>query len=288
MIIIRRYHVSITPGLAPAAPALASSRPCSVDFSQLGSGCSNRRFRSPRDRRAARHPAGRYRNSGPAPRGSLLRPLFPAGPYCCYSCGCFPGQSRENFRMDGLRAVPPLGGPQAVDCGRFGNPYIPKASLPRLGLAGGDHSPCRGRNAPHCLDFSRSGFAPAIARCGLPVPRATTAKKNHFLPVALLRPRSPRAVVPGWRTCALAPALPFLTVLQPLSPLLRAASPSASLPRGPSPCALRRPSSRRGPAAPLARGRRCRARPGPARFGSSAVRRGLPPAVAWLGCTIGT
>lgn len=49
----------------------------------------------------------------------------------------------------------------------------------------------------------------------------------------------------------------------------------ASLPWSPSPCALRRPSSRRGPAAPLARGRRCRARPGPARFGSSADPPGL-------------
>ncbi len=43
LIIIRRYHVSMTPRLAPAAPALASSRPCSVEFLQLGSGCSNHR-----------------------------------------------------------------------------------------------------------------------------------------------------------------------------------------------------------------------------------------------------
>ena len=66
LIIIRRYHANMTPRLAPAAPALASSRPCSVDFSQPGSGCSNRRSRSPRDRRAARHTAGRYCISGPA------------------------------------------------------------------------------------------------------------------------------------------------------------------------------------------------------------------------------
>ena len=125
--------------------------------------------------------------------------------------------------MDGLRAVPPLGGPQAVDGGRFGNPYIPKASLPRLGLAGGDHSPCRGNNAPRCLySDGRSAFAPAIVRCGHPVP-------------------VPSGGCAGRRTGALAPALPFLTVHQPLSPTLRAASPSASIPCRTALCRADRP-----------------------------------------------
>ena len=135
MIIIRRYHVSMTPRLAPAAPALASSRPCSVDFSRLGSGCSICRSRSPRDRRAARHPAGRYCISGPAPRGSLLRPVDPAGPYCCFSRGCFPGQSREN--------------PELMSCGLF----LPSAAHKRrtaaaLGIRISQKRPCPAWGSP--------------------------------------------------------------------------------------------------------------------------------------------
>ena len=106
--------------------------------------------------------------------------------------------------MDGLRAVPPLGGPQAADFGRFGNPYIPKASLPRLGLAGGDHSPCRGNNAPRCLySDGRSAFAPAIVRCGPPEPGARTAKKDHFLPMAHSGPGSLGRLCRAahWRAC---------------------------------------------------------------------------------------
>ena len=71
-----------------------------------GSGCSIRRFRSPRDRRAARHSAGRYRNSGPAPRGSLLRPLLPTGPYCCFYAVVFPDRAEKTSELMGcgLRA----------------------------------------------------------------------------------------------------------------------------------------------------------------------------------------
>ena len=101
-----------------------------------------------------------------------------------------------------------------------------------------------------CLSVGRGDVAPTIARAS--------------------------SGTPGGALARIRPGFALLAVLQSLSPPLRAASVRASLPRGPSPCALRRPSSRRGPAAPLARGRRCRARPGPAHFGSSADPPGLP------------
>ena len=92
---------------------------------------------------------GLHRISGPAPRGSLLRPFDPA---VCHSTpvsrqsahqhqsiidttssGCFPGQSRENFRTDGLRAVPPLGGPTSGRPRRLWESVYPKPRLAPLG-----------------------------------------------------------------------------------------------------------------------------------------------------------
>ena len=92
---------------------------------------------------------GLHRISGPAPRGSLLRPFDPAVRHPASVSrqsahpqqfvtdtvprGCFPGQSRENFRTDGLRAVPPLGGPKAGVCAALGLLRLPKSRLLRLG-----------------------------------------------------------------------------------------------------------------------------------------------------------
>jgi len=233
----------LTPRLAPAAPALASSRPCSVLFSPPGSGCSIRRSRSPRDRRAGRHPVGRYRNSGPAPRGSLLRPVDPAAPYCCYSRGCFPGQSREN--------------PELMGCGLF----LPSAAHKRrtaaaLGIRISQKRPCPAWGSPAEVialaaeTTLRVVFILMVAR---PSRRRSYAAGSRnrvprrqkriifclwHVPVPV-----PSGGCTGRRTGALAPVLPFLTVLQPLSPSLRAAVPSASLPCRTALCRADRPSA---------------------------------------------
>jgi len=49
------------------------------------------------------------------------------------SSGCFPGQSRENFRMDGLRAVPPHGGPTSGRLRPLWESVYPKTRLAPLG-----------------------------------------------------------------------------------------------------------------------------------------------------------
>ena len=87
--------------------------------------------------------------SGPAPRGSLPRPFDPAVRHPASasrqsahpqqfvietdSSGSFPGQSRENFRIDGLRAVPPLGGPTSRRLRPLWESVYPKSVLAPLG-----------------------------------------------------------------------------------------------------------------------------------------------------------
>ena len=59
--------------------------------------------------------------------------------------GCFPGQSRENLGMDGLRAVRATRRPQSRKPSRLLASCVgQKAACSVLGLAGGAHSPCRG------------------------------------------------------------------------------------------------------------------------------------------------
>ena len=130
--------------------ALASSRPCSAGLPLLASGCSVPHHRSPRDRRAARQislvciasaarlPVARY--SVPSIRQSCIRlPYrsnlqFPQQSVIeTISRGCFPEQSRENFRTDGLRAVPPLGGPTSGRLRRLWESVYPKTRLAPLG-----------------------------------------------------------------------------------------------------------------------------------------------------------
>ncbi len=87
--------------------------------------------------------------SGPAPRGSLPRPFDPAVRHPASasrqsahpqqfvietdSSGCFPDRAGKTSELMGCGLFLPSAAPQAEDCGRFGNPYIPKASLLRLG-----------------------------------------------------------------------------------------------------------------------------------------------------------
>jgi hypothetical protein len=117
-------------------------------------------------------------------------------------CGSFPGQSLGKLRID-RRGRGRIGWPKTGIFAGFGNRYAKSQLVPLWAGALCVRSPCRGNNTSCCLYFSRSGFAPAIARCGLPVPRAKTAKKDHFLPVARCGPgplgRARRAA--HWRAC---------------------------------------------------------------------------------------